>query len=398
MLTLLMLCFTAHASSQVVNHWRGPNRDGVFPDKNLLREWPAQGPEIAWVNSQLGLGYSSPTFANGKIYITGMENQEGFVYTLSLDGKLMSKFSYGPERYDGYPGSRTSPAVVDNLLYMVNAFGRLICMDLNTGGIKWAREFFSDFDGQNLRWGYTENMIIDGDRIYCTPGGTKYNVVALNRFTGEPEWVSPGMGDLSAYCSPLLVTHNGIRLLVTMMAKHIIGINAANGELLWSYPYQNQRSIHPNTPIYSNGYLFGFSGYAFGGVKLKIAPDARSVTKQWFNSSMDNQMGGAILHNGYIYGSGDRNRFWYCIRWETGEDVWQSSDLAKGTVIMADGMLYIYSERGELALVEPSPDGLKIRSQTMVTHGSEQHWAHLVINNGVLYVRRGEALIAYRIK
>jgi len=109
-------------------------------------------------------------------------------------------------------------------------------------------------------------------------------------------------------------------------------------------------------------------------------------------------MGGAILMNGYIYASGDRNRKWFCADWETGEIKYESTELSKGTIIEADGLLYVYSEKGELALLEPSAGSFKIISKTLIKLGSEQHWAHLVISKGVLYVRHGNALMAFDIK
>jgi hypothetical protein len=109
-------------------------------------------------------------------------------------------------------------------------------------------------------------------------------------------------------------------------------------------------------------------------------------------------MGGAVLIDGYIYGSGDANREWRCINWETGRDEWTHSELGKGAIIAADDKLFCYSDRGELALVRATPVKFDLLSKTRVTKGSEQHWAHPVIDGGVLYLRHGKALIAYKVK
>jgi outer membrane protein assembly factor BamB len=395
--TIIILFAVATVQSQIINNWRGPDRDGKYPDKNLLQEWPAGGPQMVWSIENLGAGFTSPVFANGKIYITGLEGETGYVYVLSTRGRIENKFPYGPEIHRSYPGGRSSVVVADNLLYLVSGNGLLVCMDAGNGSINWTKDLFSDFDGKNLRWGYTENLIINGDMIYCTPGGRKYNIVALNRKNGDVIWSSEAAGGNSAYCSPQLVNHNGRELLITHMEKHIVGVDAKTGRLLWSHPHTNQHNIHPNTPIYHQGGIFAFSGYGKGGAKLKLNSIGTAVTEEWFSSDLDNQIGGAVLVDGYIYGSGDRNRFWFCVNWETGETMYSSRDLAKGTVIYADGRLYIYSERGELALVEPTPSGFNIKGQTEIKLGSEQHWAHLVINDGILYVRHGNALMAYKI-
>ena len=112
---------------------------------------------------------------------------------------------------------------------------------------------------------------------------------------------------------------------------------------------------------------------------------------------MDSRIGGAVLVDGYVYGSGD-SRVWSCLDWETGEVKYTSQEIGQGVVIYADGMLYCYSQRGELALVRPDPTGFNVVSETRVTKGSEQHWAHPVIYDGVLYVRHGRALVAYKVK
>jgi len=108
-------------------------------------------------------------------------------------------------------------------------------------------------------------------------------------------------------------------------------------------------------------------------------------------------MGGAVLIEGHIYGSGDNGRSWQCVDWKTGEQKYSSTEVGKGVVISANKNLIGYSEKGELFMAEANPSGLKIIGKTKVSLGSEQHWAHPVIHNGILYVRHGNTLIAYKI-
>jgi len=397
-ISLLPVLFAVSVSAQVFNHWRGPARDGFYHEQNLLKEWPSGGPEIVWVYEDLGKGYSSPVIHDNRIFVTGMEMGQGFIYVLTMDGKLDRKIGYGPERPDDYPGPRVSPTIAGNLMYIASAFGKLSCIDVAAGRIEWQKDLFRDFNGSNIRWGYTENLVIDGDKIYCSPGGSRHNVVALNRHNGELIWSSPGRGDLSAYCSPLLFEHGGRKILATHMAKNIVGFDANTGQLLWHHPFENTWDVHPNTPIYHDGGIFFFSGYGQGGIKFNLSPDGSRITRAWESKTFDVQLEGAVIYNGYLYGSGQNNRFWFCVDWKTGENKWQERSLAKGNIIGADGMFYIYSDRGELALVRPSTESFQVVSQTRVTHGSDQHWAHLVIHKGILYVRHGNALIAYRVK
>jgi outer membrane protein assembly factor BamB len=395
---LIIMALSASLDAQVVNNWRGPDRQGMYQETNLLKEWPENGPVMAWAFEGLGKGFTSAVPANGKIYTSGMEGETGYIYELSMQGQLLRKFPYGEEISSNYPGTRSTPTIAGDLAYVATGHGKLVCMDLATGKLKWSRDLFNEFDGSNIRWGLTENLIINGDLIYCAPGGRRYNVVALNRHTGKLVWSSPGKGGLSAYCSPLLVNHNGRKILVTMMHSNILGLDAQTGVLLWSHPHANNRNIHPNTPIYHNGDIYCFSGYGKGGLKLRLNAEGTSVTKVWENETVDPQLGGAVLVDGYIYASGDRNRRWFVMDWNTGEIRYETRDIDKGNIIAADGMLYAYTERGELALLEPKGGSFRVVSQIPVELGSDQHWAHLVIHDGILYVRHGNALMAYDIR
>jgi hypothetical protein len=143
--------------------------------------------------------------------------------------------------------------------------------------------------------------------------------------------------------------------------------------------------------------IFCTSGYGQGTVALSLSPDGNSVSKAWFNPKFDSRMGGAVYIDGYLYSSGDKNREWLCLDAKTGAEKWASVEIGKGDIISADGLLFLYSEKGELALAEANPNAFKLLSQTKVEKGSAQHWAHPVINDGTLYVRHGNALIAYKI-
>jgi outer membrane protein assembly factor BamB len=396
-LFLIIILSSVVSFAQKPTVWRGEG-NGVYNETGLLKEWPANGPEVLWTVEGVGEGHSSPVFANGKIYLSGMIDSTGYIFVFNQDGKLLWKVEYGKEFNASYPGARTSVVVVNDLMYMYTGFGELICMDANNGDKKWSKNAFADFDGTNIRWGVTETVVVNGDLVYLTPGGKKNNVVALNRFNGHLVWTSAGKGELSSYCTPLLVELPARKLLVTHTAEHIIGLDAKTGEMLWDYPHTNQWQVHANTPIFYKGDLFCFSGYGQGGVKLDLSDDGSSVKKVWSKTELDSRMGGMVAVDGFLYGSGDKAREWRCVKWETGEETYVDKTIGKGVTIFADGMLYCYSDRGELALVEANPKEFNVISQTKVEVGTAQHWAHPVINNGCLFVRHGDALIAYKIK
>ncbi len=385
-------------NAQEPTTWRGYGSAGIYPDTGLLKSWSANGPEIVWHFDELGDGFSSPIFANGKIYLAAAVNSAGYIYSLTPDGKLEWKATYGEEWVENYPGARATPSVVGDKLYIYSGNGVVTCMNTTDGKVIWKKDVMNEFGGQNISWGVTETLVIDGDKVFVTVGGPTNNVVALNRLNGQLIWSCVGLGEKSAYCTPLLVKLPKRKLLVTSTEKHILGIDTESGTLLWSYEHTNQWAVHANTPIFYENSLFCFSGYGQGGVKLDLNADGSQVTKAWDNKKMDSRIGGAVIVNGYIYGSGDNSRDWKCIDWKTGEQKYASQAIAKGNIISADGMLFCYTEKGELALVPASPLGFNIAGKVKVELGSGQHWAHIVINNGLLYVRHGKSLVAYKIK
>ncbi len=394
---ILFICLSVATNAQEPTKWRGVNSSGIYTVDKLLPQWPAEGPQIIWTFDKLGQGFSSPAFANNKIYINGMVDGQAVLFVLDQNGKELQQFKYGKEFDASYPGTRSTPTIVGDLAYLLTGHGKLTCLDLKSGKPVWEKDFLTNFDGTNITWGYTESVLIDGDKLFCTPGGKNNNVMALNRMTGATIWNCNGLGELSAYCTPLLIKLPGRQLLVTHTASNVLGIDAATGKMLWNFGHPNQWAVHPNTPIYHDGGLFVFSGWGQGAEKLKLSADGSSVTKEWEIKSFDNRQGGAVFLNGYLFGSGDNGRSWQCIDWKTGEQKYSSTEVGKGVCIAANNKLIGYSEKGELFMADANPSAFKVISKTKVTLGSEQHWAHPVINKGILYVHHGNVLIAYKI-
>ena len=378
--------------------WMGPEANGHYPDTGLLKEWPAEGPEILWTYDSLGIGFSSAVIQNGYLFTTGMIDSTGYLFKLDLNGQLIYKVPYGTEWTGSYPGTRGSPTVVGDRVYLVSGRGKLLCFNNEDGSIVWSKEYFADFGGENIIWGINESPVVDGDIVYATPGGKENNVVALDRFTGELKWACQGEGELSAYCTPLLIEHGGRKLLLTFSEAHLLGIDRNLGELLWSVDVPNEYSIQLCTPLYENGEIYFPTGNEVGGGKLRLSEDGSSVSVLWNNQVCDFRFS-AIYVNGDIYESfTDYDRLtWRCIDWDSGEEKFISSELDPGSSVFADGMLYFYTLKGELALVKPDSEKLKVVSLTRVKSGSGLHLAPPMIHNGILYIRHGKSMIAYSI-
>ena len=388
--------------------WRGENRNGVYNETGLLKVWPADGPELLWHFEGLGAGFTSAAIACEKIYITGITGDRLILYVFDLNGKLLQKKEVGKERDERYPGTRSSVTVNDGKLYIFNALGNFYCLDEKTLNVVWEKDFLKDFDGKRIMWGLTENSLIVGDKIFLTPGGVENNVVALNKNTGALIWSSPGAGMPSSYCSPIYIGDQSVPMLVTCFEgvelernnyqNTINAFNAETGEMLWQHTIPSQNDINPNIPIYHDGMIFYTTGYRGGAWLFRLTDGGKTAELVWHNKEMDNQMGSAIKVGDYIYGSGHQNNNWFCLNWKTGETVYRVQDIGRSNIIAADGMLYCYSERGTMNLVKPNPEKFELVSSFRITLGTDQHWAHPVIHRGVLYIRHGDALMAYKVK
>jgi len=408
-LLIFAMLFPIMLHAQKNSQWRGENRDGHYNETGLLKVWPANGPELLWYFKGLGDGYTSAAIANEKIYITGMHGDNLILYVFDMSGKLLNKKTVGKERTAQYSGPRCTVAVNDGMLYIGNSVGQFYCLDEATLDVVWKKELFIEFDGRHVGWGWVESPLIVGEKIYLTPGGVKNNMVALNKKTGALIWSSPGRGTPSSYCSPIYISDQQVTLVVTWVAaersagrgnpndNELVAFNAETGDLIWSIVLPSGNTINPNTPIYSDGYIFVSTGYGGGSWRLRLKDGGKAVEKVWHNMA-DNAHHGPVKVGDYIYTTAQNNRGFYCIDWETGETKYRVTGISQSAMIYADGMLYVYRDNGEMKLIKPNPEKYDQVSSFKITLGTHQHWAHPVIHQGVLYIRHGDALMAYKIK
>ncbi len=399
-LCLLIFLLTNLSSAQVLSQWRGPNRNGVYPATNLLPSWPPNGPEMLWFYKGLGAGHGTVAIANNRIFVAGMPDSEGILYAFDMNGNLIWQRAYGGEWTGNYPGARSTPTIVGDRIYLESGLGVVYCFDVPTGELLWSVDLLKTFNAENIQWGMSESLLLYGDRVICTPGGPQHNVVALNRFTGETVWTSPGNREPAAYCSPILINLNGTRLIITMTAESILGIDADNGELYWRVPQHQRNKIHANTPVYADGYVICSSASDkshSGLVCLKLTKNGKDAKVVWRNEEFENLMGGIIVRDGVIYGSRYRKSEWYAIDMANGKPLTISEELDSGVITFADGHFYCYAEDGTVALVEASNDVFRVSSSFEVPLGTNQHWAHPVIHQGRMYIRHGNALMVYDI-
>ena len=391
---LVAAFFPLHAQMQ----WRN-DRTGIYNETGLMKSWAASGPEMLWHTDGFGLGYSSVCVVYDKIFVTGCIDEKGYLFVLNREGKLQQKIEYGNEYVRSYPGARSGMMHDDGKLYIVSGMAVLYCYDIQTMRLLWKKDYAQEYAAENTRHGWHGPPLIVGEKLIIAPGGKKHHVVALNKSTGEMIWTAEGAAesDMSGYGVPIFIADQQVPQVAVMMGDHIIGLDVTNGRLLWSYPHTNRFREHPNTPIYHDNMLLCTSAYGKGSVMLRLTNGGRSVSKVWELTEIGHAMGHAMKFGNYIYSSGERMD-WHCVDWQTGKIMYSDRTLGVGNIIAADGMLYIYSDRGEMALVKPNHEKFEIVSKFNITLGTEQHWAHPVIYKGILYVRHGDSLMTYKIK
>lgn len=413
-LILLITCILFSAlptDAQDITQWRN-NRDGIYQAGNLLDKWPEGGPKMLWVIETVGEGYSSPIIVNNEIFITSIENNDEFIICLDMNGKEKWRTVYSDAWGGSYREARTTPTYLNGRLYVISGAGKVAAIDAATGKLIWVENASEKYKGDAGRWGFSEAPLIVDDKVIFTAAGDLTTMVALNCSDGSLAWKTVSLGDGGAYVSPLLITHNSKKQIVGAASKHIFGVNPDNGAIEWKFDYlgtffkndgnPDRWIINCNTPVFQDGRIFVTSGYDHCGVMLELNETATAVKLLWKTDVLDVHHGHVVLVDGYLYGANWVNNNagnWACIEWKTGQKMWEEKWHNKGSIIYADGMLYIYDEqRGNVGLVKASPKAFELVSSFQVTHGSKAFWAHPVIHNGVLYIRHGEALMAYDIK
>ncbi len=385
--------------------WRGEGRKGIFPDTGLLKEWPEEGPEELWSIEGLGNGFGSPTFTEDSFYITGETDSLSHLFCFDHEGVKQWETILGPEWMESYPGSRSAPTIAGDLVYTVTGAGDLYCVNKRSGEIVWSKNFANDASGIPTMHGFTEAPVIRDDLVFWTPGGKEINVTALNRYTGEQVWASPGFGERSGYNQGNLIELPGRDIFVTFSAYHLMGFDADTGELLWSQEQDNltppervlgMGDTHTNSVIYENGYIYYCAGDGNCGVKLELSEDGSHISEVWRNRGFDGYMGGIVKYGDYIYGTGTARPEIRSINALTGE-LTDSIRLGVGAVIAADSMLYYYSQNGNLSLISFDKGKMNVESTFRIKKGTKEHFAHPVINRGILYQRHGNTLMAYRL-
>jgi outer membrane protein assembly factor BamB len=397
LLFISVLLFSASLSAQKITQFRGPDRNGIYNETSLLKSWPAEGPSMLWKAEGIGNGYSSPIITGDRIYVTGEIDSTGYLFAYDRKGSLLWKKQTGREWMENFTGSRSTPTLVDGLMYIETSMGRVICFDAVSGAEKWSVDMLQDLHGINVRFGYSEGLLINENLVYCFPGGPDTNAVALDRFSGKIVWVSKALGDSTSYTSPALISLPSRKIIVNFTIHNLIGLDASTGELLWNSPLKGIGDIHGNTSLYENGSLYFLAGSGSGAVKLALSGDGRTISEIWKNGTVTDVHGGFVKAGNFIYTSQYKPRRYCSIDAATGL-ITDSLKFDKGALILAEDRLYLYTEKGMVGLVKPDNGKMELISSFKMPVGTKEYFTIPVISEGILYLRHGNAMLAYDIR
>jgi outer membrane protein assembly factor BamB len=378
--------------------WRGPNRDGRSAERGLLKTWPAGGPPLAWQAKGAGEGYSSFAAADGRLITLGARGDREYVIAFdAASGKQLWATAHG-RRFgnDRGDGPRGTPTVEGDRIYAFGASGDLSVLEASSGKVLWAVNVLQKFGGSNITWGLSESPLVLADRILVNAGGPQSSIVALNKKDGAVLWRS--QSDEAGYSSAVLHEGGGVREAIFFTGQRALGVDVADGRLLWSYDKVSNGTANIATPIVRGNHVFLSSDYGTGAALLELTPGGGSVRARevYFTKEMRNHHASSVLVGDYLYGFS--SAILTAMRFDSGQVAWRDRSVGKGSLVFADERLYLFSENGVVGLAEAAPDAYREHGRFQIKTGSLPTWAHPIVSGGKLFLRDQDTVYAYNVR
>ncbi len=389
------------ASGIVKAYWtdfRGPQRNGVYAEKTeILTEWPAGGPPLAW-KQPVGGGYASFVVAGGRAFTIEQRRRQEVVaaYDLETGRELWTHAWDGEFRESmGGDGPRATPTWHEERIYALGAKGEFRCLEARSGRLIWRKNILQDNQAENLQWGMSAAPLIVDDKVVVLPGGRSgQSVAAYSKLTGESIWKT--LDDKQAYTSPMLVTLAGRRQILAVSARRAMGLAVEDGKLLWDFPWSTSYDVNSAQPlIIGENRVFVSAGYGHGAALVEIvsSQDGFMAKTVWQNVNMKNKFNSSVYYEGYIYGLDES--ILSCIDAETGERKWKGGRYGYGQLLLAGSRLLVSTESGELVLLEATPNQHSELARFAAIEGKT--WNHPAIAEGRLLVRNTTEMACFRI-
>jgi outer membrane protein assembly factor BamB len=378
--------------------WRGPNRDGLSLETGLLSSWPAGGPPIVWKATALGAGYSTVTVDDARIFTLGAAKDIEYLVALDAQtGKELWRTRIG-RRYENNRGDgpRGAPTVDGARVYALGGNGDLACVEAETGKVVWHVNLLSRFSAGNIGWGISESPLVLSDRVLVNAGGRGGSLVALGKKDGATLWATES--DEAGYSSAVVADIGGVRQAVFFTGERVLGVRVDTGSLLWSYRRVSNRTANVATPIVRGNFVFVSSDYGTGCALLEIQGDATGMTARevYFHRDMKNHHASSVLVDDTLFGFS--SSILTALDFTTGEVLWRDRSVGKGSLVVADGRLYLFGENGVAGLAEATRAAYRERGRFELKTSGSPTWSHPVVANAKLYLRDQDTLYCYDVK
>lgn len=376
----------------------GPNRDNISTEQGLKKNW-SEAPKLLWTARGIGQGYSSISVSRGQVYTMGNVGGDEMVMALKLENGdgLWQTRSGSPFREGQGDGPRSVPTVDGDLVYSLGGNGDLTCVTTE-GQVRWRKNILSDFGGSNITWGICESVLIDDDKLICTPGGNNATIVALNKQSGQVIWRASA-GGKAGYASAIAMDVGGVRQYVQFTAGGTIGIRADDGRVLWTDSTSANGTANCSAPVAFGDLVFTASGYGTGGALLQLRSQSGQTRASvaFGTKKMKNHHGGMVVVDGCLYGCDEQ--ILTCIDLKSGQVRWENRSVGKGSITCVDGNLILRSEDGPVALVSASPASYEELGRFEPENRSgRKTWPYPVVAQGRLFLRDQDSLQCYDLR
>jgi len=388
----------------------GPNQNSISQEKGLARQWPQAGPKVLWT-VPVGQGFGGASVRQGKVYLLDRQgaepNGKDVLRCLELaTGHELWSFAYDAPGSAGFPGSRSTPTLDEENVYLAGPFGEIVCVSQTTHQPLWRKNIIKDFGGKKLPWGFGFSPFVYKDLLIITPGSKDAGLAALNKRTGALVWKAALTGDVG-YTSPLLARLGGVDQVLIVTTKGIAGFEPSSGRPLWSWYGQWLCKIPIVSPVLvGDGRIFITGEYGAGSAMLRVKKngDKFAVEPLWRTKLCGAQVQQPLLDRGYLYLGGNGNSTHdglICLdlagnlKWKTGKE----PNFDRGNMILADGLIFIMDgTTGELHLVQPDPAGYKELARAKLLEANVSAWGPMALSGGRLLLRDQKQLKCVDVK
>lgn len=377
-LTVVLGLIALSASATDWPHFRGPDYNGISKESGWSTQWPANGPKKLW-SAKVGIGFATISVNEGRAYTVGHADKKDTIFCFDANtGTAVWKHSYAaeldPKYYEGGPSA--TPTVEGGRVYTLSKRGVVHCLDAAKGTAIWSKNLAEEVKATMPTWGFAGSVFISGDLAVFNVGSTG---AALDKKSGKVVWSSGP--DEAGYSTAVPFAAATGPAVMLALKQEVAAVQVQDGKELWRFPWKTQYEVNAADPIRSGNQVFISSGYNRGGGVFDVS--SNPPKNLWDNKNMRNHMNSCVLWKGHLYGV-DENQL-RCLVFATGEVKWTDKASGKGSLILVDGKLIVLSEKGELLVAEPSPEGFKPLSRAQILGG--KCWSAPVLANGKLYAR-----------